>query len=320
MNSIHHSYKVQLINTLPLETISGGNIYNQYLIAGLQKQGITVDYNQRISNYGYNVSIIDSLCMNKIGVTELNTLQKDSIISLIHEVPKLHSESLKVYKQKSFFIVTGGTVKEQLVSEWKINENRIQVIRPGIDSNWKVKKSKANKQKPSILVVANFIPNKGYELLIETLNLLKKGFFELHIVGNNLIDSNYANKVIRTLKNTDHTIYFHFNLNRQEMYQRYLKSDLYLNLSKSETFGMATFEALNLGLECITYKTGDMRYFQQFKNYTIIKEYNSTIFTKQIVCTLNDDLGQKKSIVQNPRTWDHTVCEFSNYLKEVVPC
>lgn len=312
--------KLQFINNISLDVISGGNIYNNAVIDGLKQKGVFIDYIASPSEKNYDVSIIDSLCMNEIHTNNLN--QNKNLIALIHQLPKLDSNTLDFYKTYSKFIVTGEPTKEMLIKDWQVNEDNISIIRPGIPKQWKTKKTFNNKPK-RIIIVSNFIENKGFEMLIKLLKVLNPLNIEFDIIGNNKLDEIYADNIIRSIKQTNANVNFHFNLTRDDIYNRLINADIFLSLSKSESFGMAIFEALSLGLPSIAYKTGDYKYFDNHSNYIGIDDYSESSFSKHIEEWINNPITYKtycNTKIRNKRYWKQVIDEFSGYLKNTKVC
>lgn len=312
--------KLQFINKIALDVISGGNIYNKTVIDGLIRKDVSIDYNTSPSRKNYDLSIIDSLCMNKINLNHLDT--NKPIIALIHQLPILNSTALDFYKNHSKFIVTGEPSKEMLINAWNVHEDKITIIRPGVPEQWKPKTTFNNKPK-RILIVSNFIENKGFEMLIKLLERLNHLNIEFDIIGNNQLDKIYADAIIKSINLTNANVSFYYNLNRDEIYKRFINSDIFLSLSKSESFGMAIFEALSLGLPSIAYKTGDYTYFNNHLNYMRIDNYSEYSFSEIIKEWINNPITYKRYCdikSRKKRHWNQVVDEFSLCLKNTMIC
>jgi len=311
--------KLQFLNSSPLGVISGGNIYNKAVIEGLRQQNIEIDYNTVPLEKDYDISIVDSLYMSEIDFKKLN-LEKP-IIALIHQIPELNDKSISFYKTHAKFIVTGEITKLELIKLWQINDTNIRIIRPGVPKHWKAKTEFKNVPN-RVTIISNFIANKGFELL---LNILKCfNHLEFHIIGNDNLDKPYAEKIIKSINETKSNINLYFNLSRDDVYDQLIKSDIFLSLSKSESFGMSLFEALSLGIPSIAYRTGDFNYFNRFQNYVEISDYSEDRFINIINKWVNNSIDYKSYINTTSldrRHWDHVVNEFSTYLKQnVIVC
>ncbi len=309
--------KLQFLNSIPLEIISGGNLYNQMIIANLKKEGISVDYHLKPANNHYDCTIVDSLYMNENSL--YNLFEYNNLIALIHQIPELEESALHFYKNKVRFVVTSQSAKKSIVKNWQLNTDKVTVIRPGVSSDWKPK-SEFNFPPKRILVVANFVKGKGYEMLIPILNHKAFHNLEFYVVGNNLLDISYAEGIVSEIKKTKADVKFHLNSSREEVYQLLLASDIFLSLSQSETFGMAIFEALNMGLPTISFKTGDYLYFKQYNNYLMLDTYDESSFIQSIESLINTQEESKMPLIttfENRREWPQVCAEFSQFLKTI---
>lgn len=295
--------------------ISGGNIYNRHVIDGLKGKNVDVNYNAVVSNKQYDAVVIDSLCMSQINPNTLD-LNKP-IFVLIHQVPDLDPNRVDFYRTNAKFIVTGQVAKQQLIDHWQINSEHITLIRPGIPQHWKPK-SVFNKTPKRVVIVANFIAHKGFEMLIRILNRLTHLDLSFHIIGNNSLDKAYADKIIRAIQNTNANVEFHFNITRTDIYNQLIQSDMFLSLSESETFGMAIFEALSLGIPCLAYKTGDVEFFSQFQNYVSVEDYTANSFLEIIEAWSKTSAAYERfcnAALPNQRHWNVVIEEFYESLK-----
>lgn len=312
--------KLQFINNISLDVISGGHIYNAAIIEGFKQKGIEIDYNFSPLNKAYDMSIIDSLSMAETDPDYFNT--NKPIIALIHQLPKLQNDCLHFFRTHAKFIVTGAPTKHKLIKLWQINDHDVNIIRPGVSQSWKPK-TVFNAEPKRIIIVSNFIRNKGFEMLIQIINQLKHLKLRFDIIGNNQLDKDYAKDIVRWIQNTNANVTFHFNLNRQDVYNRLIESDVFLSLSKSESFGMAIFEALTIGLPCLTYKTGDYNYFENHPNYVGLDSYSERSFSEIIEEWVSHPALYRtfcNTNAQNKRDWKHVVDDFFIYLQNTVSC
>jgi len=307
--------KLQFLNTVSLDIISGGNIYNKMIIEGLRQKGIEIDYNTKPVDKDYDLTLVDSLCMDEIDPSNLK--RSKQIIALIHQIPKLSSSTLDFYRTHTKFIVTGEPTKLELINLWQVNKKHIRVLRPGVPDSWKPK-TVFKDQPKRIIIVSNFIQNKGFETLVDILKHFNHIDLTFHVVGNDQIDKEYANTIINTIQKTSDNVKFYFNLSRDEVYTQLMQSDIFLSLSKSETFGMSLFEALTMGLPCLAYKTGDYNYFSNYDNYALLNVYSKNNFIEVIEQWLTKSKTYKQycnTSSKNNRSWQDVTEEFSIYIK-----
>lgn len=307
--------KVQFLNSIPLTIISGGNIYNKHIIEGLQRQNIQVDYATKVLDARYDITIVDSLFMKNQAVQHFE--RHKPIIGLIHQMPVLDKSTLEFYRTNAKFIVTGNPTKQKLIRQMHIDEKDIATVHPGLPGFWEVKKTH-NAHPKRIILVANYVRNKGFEMLIQILEDLALHDLEFCIIGNNTLDNTYAETIVRSIQKTKAHVEFHFNISNTEVYHLMMSADIFLSLSKSESFGMAIFEALALGMPCVAYKTGDVSYFEQYENYIKVEDFTKKAFISALEALLGDSLSYQsycQTMTKNKREWPSVVNEFSAYLK-----
>ena len=267
---------IQFLNTPQTEIISGGHIYNQEVCSGLKNLGHQLNFEKEINGKA-QIVVVDSLYMEEYWQS-LSKCQLKTV-ALIHQIPELSKEAIRFYKAYASFFVTGSNTKSALIEHWKINPLKITVIRPGLPSNWTKRTTYSNKIK-HILLIANFIENKGYCKLLQLLPLLDSKNLEFTLVGNPDLQPEFANNLVKQIQNSPFKskIEFRFNLGRKAIYNELKKTDLFLSLSKDETFGMALYEAISLGVPTLFYKTGEWQLFKEYLNAKMINEYSTTSF------------------------------------------
>ncbi len=151
------------------------------------------------------------------------------------------------YKSADFLVLQTDKIKENYKF---IKKDKIKII-PNIISNIKhiKKKVKLNKNL-NILSVGRLESQKGYDILIEALNLLKKDKvkFKCNIYGA----GSEKDKLINEIKNkklSKNIKLMGINKNIVKIYKNY---DLYILSSKFEGFPNSLIEALSVGLACIS--------------------------------------------------------------------
>ena len=303
--------KIQFLNSISLKVISGGNIYNQQIKKGLQEKGHQVDYNITAINKNYDLTIVDSLFLNDYGAEAIKNQQR--IYVLIHQIPELTNDDLSFLKSNAQFIVTGFPVKDELKEKWQLDIDKIHLVRPGVSDNLKPKGSGLIKVK-RVILNSNFIKRKQLELLIPLTQKMNHPNVQFHVIGNPDIDKEYADKLKIRLKNElKNQISFHFNQTTKEVFSFLNEADLFLSLSKHETFGMAIFEALSLNLLCLCFETGDLPLFKSYKNYFGIP-MNAIDKMSEVLSDWCEN-GVQVSEMNHPlRYWNYVNDEFESVI------
>ncbi len=309
--------KIQWLNTISFDTISGGNRYNTEVIEGLKRENFLVDCNACISKKSYDISIIDSLASPKLPLFGLKNLGK--LYLLVHEIPKLTSEQIQFYKQHCYFICTGPPAERWLVDNWKIKSDKIKLIRPGLPSYWKKKKTFNNFAR-KLVINANFTRGKNYEWLIPILYYINNKAVEVNIIANNNLDPQYTAFITKVFERSkcSQRLHFYFNIAPSLVYTKLLQADLLLSLSGSETFGMAIYEGLSVGLPCLAFETGDVDFFKQFPNYCSIQNCNIKKMARILKLLCESEKGYKAlchTKIPYGRTWEKVAKEFTRLFK-----
>ncbi|NRB61314.1 MAG: glycosyltransferase family 4 protein [Winogradskyella sp.] len=305
---------IEFLNNISLNIISGGNRYNQNIIEGLINKGHTVDYHVESKHNHYDLCILDSLVLNSIDYSKFHN--NTPIFALIHQIPKIEAHKIEFLRDRAKCIVTGNPTKTELIDTWHLNPKNVTVIRPGIELTWNGKTTFKDIPK-RILLVANFIENKGYEMLITLIETLEREEFEFRIVGNNDLNPSYAEHIIERLKQTNANVVILDKIDRNDLYLEFINADIFLSLSKSESFGMAIFEALTLNIPTISYKTGDYMFFETFKNYLPIENYNVKHFTSALLNWHSKPEDYSKfcnASNSTQRSWEMVTNEFHDFL------
>ena len=193
-------------------------------------QGIDIQLNKEI-NYGYRLD-------KKYEKYLMSVLKKIDIFSCLSCTIKTDLLNLNVPLEKIFFI-----------------PNAVE-----IEKFQKLKKNKIKKDKISLITVARFSEKKkGFDLvpkLVEKLIKLKLDF-HWNIIGKNT-KKLFENKIIKMNSEkftiTDDLINFNESyLPSSNLINKYMESDIYLNLSRIESFGITFVEALASEIPVISF-------------------------------------------------------------------
>ncbi|MDC0054467.1 glycosyltransferase family 4 protein [Candidatus Pelagibacter sp.] len=176
-----------------------------------------------------------------------------------------------------------------------VNKNKIVLIPNGVPLN-KFKKLKKNFKKKSqnkikLITVARYAEKKkGYDLvhkIVNNLNKLKIEF-EWTIIGKNtykLLNNSTINKYRKNFKIFENFfIYNEYFFPSKKIILKYLNSDLYVNLSRIESFGITFVEALSANIPILTFDTkGANEIIKNNYNGIIVKGNSNIYFCKKIL-------------------------------------
>lgn len=143
-----------------------------------------------------------------------------------------------------------------------IPAERLRVVQPGHDLPEPVGPVPDLRRAggPAVLCVANWLPAKGIDLLLEAFARLPDARATLHLVGETTADSAYARKLHARLAAPElcERVVVHGPL-PPEVVAAYLRvADLFVLASWSESYGMAVAEAMAAGLPVVATQVGHL--------------------------------------------------------------
>ena len=205
---------------------------------------------------------------------------------------KYNTFLLQAVKNVDLFLSISKTIEDDLI-KIGIKKNKIFHLPNTIEINkFKEINSSQNKsidKKMELITVARFAEKKkGYDLIpIVAQKLLENNiYFRWTIVGKNtkkLLNNNFISqnkklfRIIENISNIDEKYYPHSRL-----IEKYVNSDLYVNLARIESFGITFVEAMASGLPVISFNS-------KGANEIIIDNHNGYIIYSNNI----DDLVKK---------------------------
>ena len=232
-------------------------------------------------------------------------LQIDETIRYGYRLDKKYDNFLKKTINKiDKFTYLSETIKEDLI---KLGVEKKKLIyfpnSINIEKFEKIsKKINANDEKINFITVARFAEKKkGFDLIQNVCQKLieKKINFKWKIIGENsellykneFIKSNvHLFEIIENIENTDEEFFPHSNL-----INHYKASDIYLNLSRIESFGITFIEALASEIPIISFagKGANEIVIDKFNGF-LIEDHNTSQFIDRI-----NEIKLNKVLIKN---------------------
>ena len=204
-----------------------------------------------------------------------------------------------------------------------VNKNLIFSIPNGIPLNKfiKIKKEiiKKKTSKIRLITVARYAEKKkGFDLIPKFLKQLVKSQieFEWTIIGKNTSKLLENNEIYKLKKKFN--IYENFFINNESLFpskkiiSKYLEADVYINLSRIESFGITFIEALSSNLPVISFDT-------KGANEIVINNYNGFIIkNNQVIKFVKkiEKLTKNKSFFKSKPLKSAKKYDFENLKKE----
>jgi UDP-glucose:(heptosyl)LPS alpha-1,3-glucosyltransferase len=201
------------------------------------------------------------------------------------------------------FIAVSNLTKDIFLREYSIDPGKIEVINPGVDMRDYSQQNRdlvrrsirkelgINAYEPVILFASMNFEIKGLDAVLLSLAKLKaQGFgFKLIVAGKGNI--NKYKKMAQEAQ-IGSEIIFTGPVIKERLIQMYLAGDLYIMLSKFDTFGMVVLEAMAAGLPAIiSSNVGAKDIVDEGKNGFVIKDAaDSSDITNKIRLLLDNNV------------------------------
>ena len=302
--------------------VSGGNLYNKKLINASQGQILPVFYERdtilsKIEKIPEDeIVLIDSLILTKIGhlVTRPFMILCHLPSFIEGDTDKKDIELEKDLYKEHPIIVTGNRMKNELMRSFDIYSIKIFTILPGIDHH--VRKQHYKNATEQLVWIGNLIPRKGFLEMLDYLKQMTHFNWYLDVYGSTDFNINYTLLVKDKIAhcNLENRITFKQALPHDVLMKELAKYDLLLQFSRFESFGMAVFEALNIGLPVLGLHLNQEPYFNRF-----IHSYsaqNAKEWLNKLLFLVEHPQEIKKTDHLEARTWDDVYQDFSAVIKQ----
>lgn len=236
------------------------------------------------------------------------------------------------------FIAVSNLTKDIFLQEYKIDPSLVDVIHPGVDLHDYDRLDKAavrsnirrelgiNDTEPVILFASMNFEIKGLDEIFLSLSKLKtqNHDFKFIVVGKGNLKK--YTKLAQKAKISSNVI-FTGPVSKEKMASMYLASDLYIMLSKFDTFGMVVLEAMAAGLPVIiSNNVGAKDLVQEGKNGFIITDSADSDYIATKIALLCDESKRRpfaenayKTATQN--TWDSVTAKYNElYMSIIANC
>jgi glycosyltransferase involved in cell wall biosynthesis len=263
---------IRLLSKGAADQVSGGYLYNRYLIEQLRLGGVDVEYHgdpKEIEQFtADDTVIVDSLVLAETLEPLLATSAK--LILLLHVVPECGrvgadgTALLESLYRRSRIVVTGDstltTLRERL-SGAGIDAVKIE---PGVPARWRSKRRYATTAR-RLLTVANYIDGKGIERALDALVRIRDLPWSWTVYGNSALDPKYFAAAER--KAAAYGLLDRVKLlgpiPHDAVNEQMVAADLLIHLSCRESYSMVTAEAIAAGLPVLSYRTGNHGAFRR---------------------------------------------------------
>ena len=216
----------------------------------------------------------------------------------------------KIFEKSDMVICVSKSEKALITDHFNIEEEKITIIPNGLNPEEFKQLKKQNKQNQTILYVGRLEKYKGINYLLMALEKLDENIF-LEIVGKGPMKKELI-KLTKKLKISSRVI-FHQELSRRDLLQSYSNADLFVLLSRYESYGIAVMEALASKTPCLVAKTSSLKDWIDNKNCFGI---NYPIDVKELANRIETTIGKKVTEIKFT-TWDDVALKIEEVYKKV---
>ncbi len=210
---------------------------------------------------------------HSLGALKRTTFQNRDNEAIYNFIPRLVWENYTIFAANRL-VVSSPQEKELLKTYYALEEDKAQVVPPGIDihhfspQDKHQARAKLNlpQDKLLLLTLGRMEPTKGYHHALEAVSVFKEIYkkpFELHIFGGSSTNRSsseeaYMLELQRLAKSleVEEVVVFHPAVPYSQVNQLYAASDIFLMLSDNEPFGFTLLEAMAMQTAAIASHTG----------------------------------------------------------------
>ena len=201
----------------------------------------------------------------------------------------------RIFQKANQVIALSNFERSLLIKDFNIDDSNITVIPYGMNLEEFKGLCREKRKEKKILYVGRLEEYKGVQYIIEALRLLDPDVY-LDIIGTGPYREYLINSV--TKMRLEERVHFYHNLTRQELISKYASADVFVLLSKYESFSIVIAEALAAKIPCIVANTSALTEWIDNRNCFGI-DYPISIH--RLAQLINSAIGTKVSEV---RLWD----------------
>ncbi|MBX0316849.1 glycosyltransferase [Planococcus glaciei] len=204
-----------------------------------------------------------------------------------------------ILKNANEVIVVGEALRENVLSLWPVEENRIHVISMGVDTEKFRKLDLAEfenlvpaEKSPVLLYVGNIIKAKGLVELVDAFKIIQSKYpnAALYLIGSRK-DKTFFEQLERQIEqNQLSSIHFLNPLPQPDIVKWMNAADVLVLPSHIEGFGLVALEAMASGLPVVGSKVGGLEYLLADRRGLMFEKGDSKMLAEQLFAALR--IGQ----------------------------
>jgi glycosyltransferase involved in cell wall biosynthesis len=303
--------------------VTGGNLYDQYAIQALQRNGWDVSVDEPGTwDSDADVVVIDSLAFAS------NPPSTDApIVALAHQLPSQANRrpawaeaEQRTLERASLVVVVAAHLRDTVAT---MTGARIEVIPPGRDHAWAPEGSRLNGN--AVLCVANAVQGKGIPDAITAFGDAAIAA-ELVIVGDPEKNEDEAKRIRAAVSGHDAPIRLLGVVAPDSLSELYASARLFVTASRYEGWPISVSEAMASGLPVVGFDAPGVRDLIRSGTDGVLVPVGNVVALSQTMGNLFRDQHLAAAMGNSARqralawpTWEETGDRFVSALAKLVP-
>ena len=270
----------------PLDTRTGGSIYDRRMTEGLRQHGWSVEVRELDGTFPFptdatvsraagtfeairdgTLVVVDGLALGALPDMAEHEASRLRLVSLLHlplaadigldrgTAARLEATERRTLAVTTLVVLT-GTAALPLLARYDIPKDRVVIVEPGTDRRPLARGS----ERPAVhlLCVGTLNPGKGHEILLRALAEIPHRDWRLTCAGSLTRDPGTATRARATVQalGLGDSVVFVGELDAEGLADCYQDADVFVLATLQETYGMALADALAFGLPVVGTATG----------------------------------------------------------------
>lgn len=339
----------------PLETLTGGFIYDRHMVDGLKAAGRLGLVHELDGDFPraapYDVAagaavlsglpdrtrcVIDGLALTALGQAVFRHASRLDIVAMIHH-PLADETGLSTAEQEAFFqaekavlnevarvIVSSRSTADRL-ADFGVHPSAVHVVEPGI-ADWAARvRDPAFVDGPvRVLSVGTLTRRKGHDIALRALAGCCDLDWHLDIVGGSRDPVHVAEltELVAELELSER-VSLHGEVGEEDLARMYAESGLFLSAAHHEGFGMALADAVAAGLPVLA--TNESAVAAAVRQAARLVPAGEVMFLTEALRALLQDPAARRELADRSRIaaatlsdWDRAAAAFQRAVDGVI--